>query len=132
MNIELGAKWINDFKSLLDKDERVIRHLVIKMDKAVTEDCPPPPEYHTIRGGADDEDEDDEDEDYEDEDDDDDEEYEDEDEYEDDDDVEDADEERIIYVDEHEDTDDDDSKSKSNKTLVASGSQKSGTDEVDR
>ncbi|KAM7463170.1 hypothetical protein LguiA_031291 [Lonicera macranthoides] len=45
MNIELGAKWINDFKNLLDKDERVIRHLVIKRDKAITEDCPPPPEF---------------------------------------------------------------------------------------
>uniref|UniRef100_A0A2P2NI43 Uncharacterized protein n=1 Tax=Rhizophora mucronata TaxID=61149 RepID=A0A2P2NI43_RHIMU len=51
MNFELEAKWINDFKSMLDRDERVIRHLVIKMDEAVTEDCAPPPEFHTLRAG---------------------------------------------------------------------------------
>lgn len=55
MNFELGAKWINDFKSMLDKDERVIRHLVMKQDKAETEDCPPPPEFHTMHAGTDDE-----------------------------------------------------------------------------
>lgn len=48
MNFELAAKWINDFKSMLDKDERIIRHLVIKRDEAITEDCPPPPEFHTL------------------------------------------------------------------------------------
>lgn len=55
MNFEIDSKWINDFKSLLDKDERVIRHLVMKQDKAETEDCPPPPEFHTLRAGTDDE-----------------------------------------------------------------------------
>ena len=69
MNFEMEAKWINDFKSMLDKDERVIRHLVIKRDEAITEDCPPPPEFHTLRSGFDDDDEeeddiDDDDEDY--------------------------------------------------------------------
>lgn len=59
MNFELGAKWINDFKSMLDKDERVIRHLVMKQDKAETEDCAPPPEFHTMRAGTDDENEED-------------------------------------------------------------------------
>uniref|UniRef100_A0A5B7CBM0 Uncharacterized protein n=1 Tax=Davidia involucrata TaxID=16924 RepID=A0A5B7CBM0_DAVIN len=59
MNFELEAKWINDFKSMLDKDERVIRHLVIKRDEAITEDCPPPPEFHTVCAGMDDDDEDD-------------------------------------------------------------------------
>lgn len=61
MNFELEAKWINDFKSMLDKDERVIRHLVIKRDEAITKDCPPPPEFHTLRAdmsGYDDEEED--------------------------------------------------------------------------
>lgn len=58
MNFELEAKWINDFKSMLDHDERVIRHLVIKRDEAITEDCPPPPEFHTLRAGMDDEEED--------------------------------------------------------------------------
>lgn len=59
MNFELGAKWINDFKSMLDKDERVIRHLVMKRDKVETEDCPPPPEFHTMRAGTDDDNEED-------------------------------------------------------------------------
>ena len=52
-NFELEAKWINDFKTMLDQDERVIRHLVIKRDEAITEDCPPPPEFHTLRAGND-------------------------------------------------------------------------------
>lgn len=56
MNFELEAKWINDFKSMLDKDERVIRHLVIKRDEAITEDCAPPPEFHTLRSDMDDDD----------------------------------------------------------------------------
>jgi ribosomal protein S6 len=68
MNFELEATWINDFKSMLDKDERVIRHLVMKRDEAETEDCPPPPEFHTLRAGMDDNDEED-DIDYDDEDD---------------------------------------------------------------
>ncbi|KAG8372841.1 hypothetical protein BUALT_Bualt12G0108900 [Buddleja alternifolia] len=38
MNFELEPKWINDFKTMLDRDERVIRHLVMKKDKAETED----------------------------------------------------------------------------------------------
>ncbi|KAM3265081.1 hypothetical protein P3L10_002075 [Capsicum annuum] len=58
MNFRLGAKWIDDFKSMLDKDERVIRHLVMKRDKAETEDCPPPPEFHTVRAGTDENEED--------------------------------------------------------------------------
>ncbi|OMO58503.1 Ribosomal protein S6 [Corchorus olitorius] len=52
MNFELEAKWINDFKTMLDQDERVIRHLVMKRDEAITEDCPPPPEWDTIRAGG--------------------------------------------------------------------------------
>lgn len=59
MNFELEATWINDFKSMLDKDERVIRHLVMKRDEAETEDCPPPLEFHTLRAGMDDNDEED-------------------------------------------------------------------------
>lgn len=59
MNFELEAKWINDFKSMLDKDERVIRHLVMKRDKAETEDCPPPPEFHTMHASTDDDNEED-------------------------------------------------------------------------
>lgn len=60
MNFELEAKWINDFKNLLDKDERVIRHLVIKRDEAITEDCSPPIEFHKLRAGMDGVDDDDE------------------------------------------------------------------------
>ncbi|CAL9116416.1 unnamed protein product [Musa acuminata var. zebrina] len=58
MNFELDAKFINDFKSMLDKDERIIRHLVMKRDEAITEDCPPPTEFHTLHAqqGAVDED----------------------------------------------------------------------------
>ncbi|KAF5738781.1 desiccation-related protein PCC13-62-like [Tripterygium wilfordii] len=53
MNFELEGQWINDFKTMLDKDERVIRHLVMKADEAITEDCPPPPEFHTLRADCD-------------------------------------------------------------------------------
>lgn len=49
MNFEIESKYINDLKTLLDKDERIIRHLVMKRDEAITEDCPPPPEFHTLR-----------------------------------------------------------------------------------
>lgn len=49
MNFEIESSYINDFKTLLDKDERVIRHLVMKRDEAFTEDCPPPPEFHALR-----------------------------------------------------------------------------------
>ncbi|KAL2603804.1 30S ribosomal protein S6 [Glycine soja] len=64
INFELDAKYINDFKTLLDQDERVIRHLVIKRDEAITEDCPPPPDFHTLRGNADDDEDEEFDEDY--------------------------------------------------------------------
>lgn len=57
MNFEIEAEWINDFKTMLDRDDRVIRHLVIKRDKAETEECPPPPEFHTLRADMDDDDE---------------------------------------------------------------------------
>lgn len=56
MNFEIEAKNINEFKNMLDKDERIIRHLVIKRDEAITEDCPPPLEIHTLRANMDDDD----------------------------------------------------------------------------
>ncbi|KAL5700789.1 Subunit of heteropentameric Replication factor C (RF-C) [Ranunculus cassubicifolius] len=65
MNFELEASLINDFKSMLDKDERIIRHLVIKRDKAITENCPPPVEFHTLRADMDDTDEEEEEDDME-------------------------------------------------------------------
>ncbi|KAK3140010.1 hypothetical protein QOZ80_5AG0394070 [Eleusine coracana subsp. coracana] len=49
MNFEIESRYINDFKTLLDKDERIIRHLVMKRDEAITEDCSPPPEFHALR-----------------------------------------------------------------------------------
>lgn len=61
MNFELKASWINDFKTMLDRDERIIRHLVIKRDKAETEDCPPPPQFQSLRADMNDDDDDDED-----------------------------------------------------------------------
>lgn len=48
MNFEIDTKFINDFKTMLDKDERVIRHLVTKQDKAETEYSPPPMDYQTL------------------------------------------------------------------------------------
>lgn len=69
MNFEIEAKWINEFKSMLDKDERIIRHLVMKQDEAITKECIPPPEFHTLRADMDDNDDDDEDDEEEDEDD---------------------------------------------------------------
>ncbi|KAL8244455.1 hypothetical protein R6Q59_010713 [Mikania micrantha] len=71
MNFEIEAKWINEFKTMLDKDERIIRHLVMKQDTAITEECIPPPEFHTLRADMDDNDDDDDDDEYDDEDDDD-------------------------------------------------------------
>ncbi|KAF7837684.1 30S ribosomal protein S6 [Senna tora] len=71
VNFEFDAKYINEFKALLDQDERIIRHLVIKTDEAFTEDYPPPPEYQALRGAADDYDDDEFDDEYDDDDDDD-------------------------------------------------------------
>lgn len=61
MNFEMEARWINEFKTMLDQDERVIRHMVIKQDKAITEDCPPPPEWDADNQDAEDDDDDDDD-----------------------------------------------------------------------
>ncbi|MCO5557347.1 hypothetical protein L7F22_010910 [Adiantum nelumboides] len=62
MNIQIDAQEIEEFKFLLDKDERVIRHLVITMKKAETVETVPPPEYTTIRDEEDLVDEDDDEE----------------------------------------------------------------------
>ncbi|KAL7123731.1 hypothetical protein ABFS83_14G002400 [Erythranthe nasuta] len=107
MNFEVEAKWINDFKSLLDKDERIIRHLVIKKDKAETWNCPPPPEFQSLYAGTNDDEDMDDDEDYDDDDDDED--------YDDEDDVENEDEGTIIYV------DDDEEDSTVEKQVVVAG-----------
>ncbi|CAN7112247.1 unnamed protein product [Brassica rapa subsp. narinosa] len=62
MNFEMEAKHLNEFKGMLDGDERVIRHLVMKRDEAITEDCPPPPEFHSVRASMDEDDDFDDDE----------------------------------------------------------------------
>ncbi|CAN1195138.1 Protein REGULATOR OF FATTY ACID COMPOSITION 3, chloroplastic [Linum perenne] len=99
MNFEMEAKWINEFKTLLDKDERVIRHLVITRDKAITEDCPPPLEFHEARANLDGSDEDgDEDDEYDDDEDDDDD---------DDDDDEDSDDDDVDWDEEEEEEEED-------------------------
>lgn len=53
MNFELEAKCVDEFKLMLDKNEKIIRHLLIKRDEAITDDCPPPIEFHTLVGGMD-------------------------------------------------------------------------------
>ncbi|KAF8095453.1 hypothetical protein N665_0332s0035 [Sinapis alba] len=63
MNFEMEAKHLNEFKGMLDGDERVIRHLVMKRDEAITEDCPPPPEFHSVRASMDEDEFDDDDDD---------------------------------------------------------------------
>ncbi|XP_050896770.1 protein REGULATOR OF FATTY ACID COMPOSITION 3, chloroplastic-like [Lathyrus oleraceus] len=62
INFKFNVKYINEFKTLLDKDERVIRHLLVKRDEAITENFPPTSEYSTIddEDKADDEELDDE------------------------------------------------------------------------
>ncbi|KAL3701638.1 hypothetical protein R1sor_019660 [Riccia sorocarpa] len=45
MNIEVGAGVINDLNALLEKDERVIRHMLMSQDEAVSEDMEPPEEW---------------------------------------------------------------------------------------
>lgn len=118
MNFEIEARWINNFKSMLDKDERIIRHLVMKKDQAETEDCPPPPEFHTMRAGMDDNDEEDDiyyDDDYDDEDRDDTSEVS-------------NDKESIFYVDE--DTDDKESKLSQPTNTRSQGSRKQKTEKV--
>ncbi|KAK2394756.1 Translation elongation factor EF1B/ribosomal protein S6 family protein [Trifolium repens] len=102
MNFELDAKYIDEFKTMLDKDERVIRHLVMKKDEAITEDCPPPPEFNTLAANIDDEDDEEWDDEDEEDDYDDDEEEEEEEEDDDDDDDDDDD------VEDDDDVDDDD------------------------
>lgn len=122
MNFEIEARWINDFKSMLEKDERVIRHLVMKKDRAETEDCPPPPEFHTMRADMDDNDEEDDIEE---------EEYDDD--YEDDEDWDDTDEvsndtENIFYIDE--DTDDRETKLSQPANTRSQGSRKQKAEKV--
>ncbi|KAI4369507.1 hypothetical protein MLD38_017942 [Melastoma candidum] len=59
MNFEIEAQWINEFKHMLDTDERIIRHLVMKRKEAITKVQPPPPEFHTFCANTDDLDEED-------------------------------------------------------------------------
>ncbi|KAJ7515207.1 hypothetical protein O6H91_22G005600 [Diphasiastrum complanatum] len=54
MNIEMSSQAIDGLKALLDKDERVIRHLVMKEKKAITEPTEPPEEYFPTQASEDD------------------------------------------------------------------------------
>ncbi|CAN0855258.1 Protein REGULATOR OF FATTY ACID COMPOSITION 3, chloroplastic [Linum grandiflorum] len=137
MNFEMEAKWINEFKTLLDKDERVIRHLVIKRDKAITKDYPPPLEFHTIRPDLDASDEDDDEEDeYDDDDDDDDEDWDEEDE--DDDEEEEEEEEEaedgvvIVNIDDDDDEEDQKMKSVNSNSTADSKGRNKAADKVRR
>lgn len=49
MNIEVGFNKINELSRLLETDERVIRHMIIKRKEAITKDCEPPPNWETSR-----------------------------------------------------------------------------------
>lgn len=71
MNIEIKASAINELNTMLQKDERVIRHICITQKEAITEASVPPPNYYPESGPdaevQEDDDNDDEDEDEEDE-----------------------------------------------------------------
>lgn len=49
MNIQIGTQAINELNSLLEKDERVIRHLVMTRKQAMTEETVSPPEFTSLR-----------------------------------------------------------------------------------
>ncbi|GJP44852.1 hypothetical protein CLOM_g4258 [Closterium sp. NIES-68] len=73
MNIEVPSDKIAAIEKVLLQDERVIRHLVSKQDKAERKNYPAPVMYNAVEGGDDgsddeDEDEEEEDEEWEDED----------------------------------------------------------------
>jgi ribosomal protein S6 len=46
MNIEMKAAAINELNTMIEKDERVIRHMCISQKEAHTEDTVPPPNYY--------------------------------------------------------------------------------------
>jgi ribosomal protein S6 len=60
MNIEIDSQNVNALNSLLEKDERVIRHMCMSQKAAVTEDTVPPEEYRNIVDGEEEDEEDEE------------------------------------------------------------------------
>ena len=50
MNIEIKASAINELNTMLQKDERVIRHICITQKEAITEASVPPPNYYPESG----------------------------------------------------------------------------------
>ncbi|BBM97425.1 small subunit ribosomal protein S6 [Marchantia polymorpha subsp. ruderalis] len=67
MNIEIGTDVINDLNTMFEKDERVIRHMVMAQKEAISDDFEPPEEWRPSGASAEGEQagEDDEDEEYE-------------------------------------------------------------------
>ncbi|KAL2645102.1 hypothetical protein R1flu_012689 [Riccia fluitans] len=68
MNLEISAGIINDLNAMFEKDERVIRHMVMAQKEAVSEDMEPPEEWRpssaSAEGGGDAQEEEDDDEEY--------------------------------------------------------------------
>ncbi|XP_002965585.2 glutamic acid-rich protein [Selaginella moellendorffii] len=49
MNIEVGSEYINELNALLEKDERIIRHMIITRKKAISKKTVPPEELPPSR-----------------------------------------------------------------------------------
>ncbi|CAM6085033.1 unnamed protein product [Calypogeia fissa] len=62
MNFEIDSQSVNALNALLEKDERVIRHMVMSQKAAITQDSVPPEEYRTLRDPEDEEDDEDDEE----------------------------------------------------------------------
>ncbi|KAG6549792.1 hypothetical protein Mapa_008773 [Marchantia paleacea] len=64
MNIEIGTDVINDLNTMFERDERVIRHMVMAQKEAISDDFEPPEEWRpsgaSAEGGQAGEDEEDE------------------------------------------------------------------------
>ncbi len=56
MNIEISSQAINELNTLLEKDERVIRHMCITQKEAITAASEPPPDYFPEESEAGDDD----------------------------------------------------------------------------
>jgi ribosomal protein L12E/L44/L45/RPP1/RPP2 len=56
MNIEISSQAINELNTLLEKDERVIRHMCITQKEAITAASEPPLDYFPEESEAGDDD----------------------------------------------------------------------------
>ncbi|KAL2645135.1 hypothetical protein R1flu_012722 [Riccia fluitans] len=68
MNMEISAGIINDLNTMFEKDERVIRHMIMSQKEAASDDMEPPEEWRpssaSAEGGGDAQEEDDDGEEY--------------------------------------------------------------------